>query len=260
MANWIVTSDFLTPSAVIVASTATKYRANDLLLDTKPFRVWRSTDLTSESITWDFGSAVTVAGVYLNNANFASGTWTAGTTSAASDDTLGTRSVYAEELVTRRKALHKLTMATPRRFLRWTPASVVGADTFYELGAATFVTAAGMTPIGYSYGFPEWGQAQPLEYLDVASQVAVRGRPYLRLGLGQPHIRRGTSDADLIHFRTLIAKCKHTPHLFSANRDLDGDGTTRLAWLMIAEGEEHAHVETKVTFSPQTFVVREVVE
>jgi hypothetical protein len=231
-----------------------------VLLDTKPFRVWRSTSPTSQTLDFDFGAAVTVAGIYLDHCNFTTATYHAAATIGATTDALGARTTYVEELTQRRKALHLVTMSTPRQFLRLAISGVTGGDAFAELGGLTFVTAAGMAPIGYSFGFPEYGQAQDIEQLAVAAQVSARGRPYARIGLGQPHIRRGAVDVDLAHFRTLIARAKVTPHLYSENRETDGDGTTRHAWLGLIEGAEQRHVITKVTFSPETLTFREVIE
>ena len=262
MANSIVTRDFLTPSVVTATTTATGFRVGDVLLDTKIGRVHRGTSPTGQSYLFQFPTAVRPRGVLVQTENFTTCTWSAGVDTDADDDTIGARSVYFSELTQRYVGLQPLPAGTARLYYKLAVSGVLGGDGFAGLSGVTFVTEAGMVPIGYSYGWPKWGQAQKVDVLDVGSQVSVRGRPFLRLGLGQPHIRKGASEADLIFHRNLVATAKHTPHLFSTNRpaDLDGDGTCKRAWLMVVEGEEQSHDETMVTFSPDTMVVREVIE
>jgi hypothetical protein len=260
MANAILTADVLLPTAVDASTTADGYRDSDILLDTKPFRVHRTTSASGQTLDFDFGSAVMVAGIYVNHTNYTTLTYTAGATQGAATDSLGARTLYLEELTQRYKGLHLVTMATPRRWLRATISGVLGGAAYAETGAFTFITPAGMTPIGVSYGFPEYEQAQSLEQLAVASQVAARGRPYARISLGQPHLRRGALDASMNAHRSFVARAKLTPHVYSENRDLDGDGTCRHVWLVLLEGEGQRHGLTLPTFSPQNFVVREVIE
>jgi len=67
--TWIVTKALTKPTTVVGASeqASAGYAAANLLFPGRPFLVWRSTDLTSIALKFDFGTAVQLQRVVLNN-------------------------------------------------------------------------------------------------------------------------------------------------------------------------------------------------
>lgn len=253
----------LVPVAVTLPTGATEdaangYPAANVLLDTQVFRVWRSLDLTSEALVLDFGSAVTVAGVLVNHANFATVAWAAGDDGTTFPDALGTRSIPTDDLVAdRRKGLQRLTMTTPRRYLRLTPSGVLGGASVYELGAVSFLSD--LTPLEYNLGFPEFEQFQRLHQVVGFAQVNADGPATLRVALGQPIWKVGAAESHLQFVRRLIAAAKVTPHLFALNRSHDADGTEPYAYLGLIEGHPRHRLHSGQHFGAE-LVFQEVVE
>ncbi len=199
-----------------------------------------------------------MAAIIENNANHTTVLWEAGTGVSTFPDSLGSRTIPANDQVgDRLMGLIPVTMGTPRRYLRRTPSGLLSGETAYELGSVLFVTVAGMTPLLYNVGFPTYSQVQAVEVVGIGSQANVQGPETLEAQLGQPQWRRGTADAHLHAMRRLFSALVHTPHLLYENTGQDGDGVSPYAYYVQAVGPVQ-HTLTKVTLGAQ-LTVREVI-
>lgn len=68
MANYIISADFAEVQTVTASATFGQYGAYNLLDYTHPYRVWKGTGLT-DNVVFDFGAAVSVEAVILDNVN-----------------------------------------------------------------------------------------------------------------------------------------------------------------------------------------------
>src|SRR5262252_388993 len=99
MPNALVATTFKQPTGITASSERSGHPAFNLISLTKWRRTWRSLDITTQTLVFDFGATTTLAGIFLNNVNFsaftldgsANGTtWTSvGSLFGANDDRVG---------------------------------------------------------------------------------------------------------------------------------------------------------------------------
>lgn len=175
-------------------------------------RAWYSTDLTGNDLTLNFGSAQTLAGVLLQDVNFASCIVKVSTDGVTFPTTVGTLTTYADKLTGRR-----------RGFLAFASSSILAVR--FTIAAGSSTDALTYWRVGSAYVYTSTSAFARLPDYQVQVQAIY---PQVQSELANKKIAQAITGADLLTI-TLPFERKFDQDIFEIVRRAR-TGTIALAW------------------------------